>query len=259
MCCYRLQCSRVQRLGISFVFGEKKKSIQTRLNQRNEPVHDTSPISSLKDFVVHFWFLTLFCFWIGNQRHQARGPAVCLEVYRAVNRYPTELMFGFLADKMDRLKQIANKGHQYFNALTSAIDPPMEGRFGPTKQKRPTALDIKDVRRPCAGVIYSPHKQQPGGRNLRCTIISYEFIRIPQRHRESFVQLTEPVWKMRGLKKGIPEQTWHSWEYDLAGSDGGGFMCKWNFYRKRAAATKAWEHLLTSSDSVVSRTSYFYL
>lgn len=44
-------------------------------------------------------------------------------------------MFGFLADKIDRLKQIANKGHQYFNALTSAIDLPMEGRLGKQNKK----------------------------------------------------------------------------------------------------------------------------
>lgn len=96
---------------------------------------------------------------------------------------PTELMFGFLADKMDRLKQIAYKAHQYFNALTSAIDLPMEGAFGQTKQKtRLTVFDIKDVRRPYTGIIYSHNKQQPGGKNSRCTIFSYEFICIPQRH-----------------------------------------------------------------------------
>lgn len=166
-------------------------------------------------------------------------------------------MFGSLADKMDRLKQIATKARRYFNALTLAIDQPTEGRL--SKQSEKDWHYWRDVCPPYTGVIYSNNKQQSRGRNSRCRVLSYDFIRIPQRHRERFVHLTEPEWKMRGMKKRIPEQTWHSWEYDLAGSDGGGFMCKWNFYQERAAATKAREHLLTSSDSVVSRTSYFYL
>lgn len=36
---------------------------------------------------------------------------------------------------MDRLKQIAYKGHRYFNALTLAIDRPMEGRLGKQSEK----------------------------------------------------------------------------------------------------------------------------
>lgn len=54
-----------------------------------------------------------------------------------VNQHHIELMFGFLSDEMDRLKQTANTSHQCFNALTLPIDLPVEGRLGKQSEKDP--------------------------------------------------------------------------------------------------------------------------
>lgn len=61
-------------------------------------------------------------------------------------------------------------------------------------------------------------------------------------------------------KEGSQYKKCQSWELDPAGPAWGEFICKLNFYLKRAAMMRVQEHLKTSSEAVLlSRTFYFYL